>query len=111
MIRIEKRDKIDIVSFNVTKINAMITEDIRVEISRIFEASGSKVILNLKGVSYIDSAGFGCLLSLHRLARTRYGTLKLAAPEPSITKLLEALYLHTIFQVSPDLESCISSFR
>jgi anti-sigma B factor antagonist len=111
MVTIEKRDKIDIASFNVNRINALIADDIRIEISKIFAASGSKVIVDLKGVHYIDSSGFGCFLSLARNAKSRYGIIKFARPEPDIVKLIETLYLHTILEVYPDLDSCIGSFR
>jgi anti-anti-sigma factor len=111
MVRIEKRDRIDIVSFSVSSINALIADDIRNEVGRVFDPSGSRVIIDLKGVNYIDSSGFGCFLSLARMAKSRYGILKFANPEPDIVRLIETLYLHTVLQVFPDLDSCISSFR
>jgi anti-anti-sigma factor len=111
MISVEKTGRIDIVSFSVNKINALVSEEITAEISRVFEASGSKVIIDLNGVEYIDSSGFGCLLSLMRTAKNRYGQLKLARPEPAIRKLLSALYLDTVFQVYEDIDTCLGSFR
>ena len=72
MINIEKRDKIEIISFNVKKIDAMITDDIRERINSVFDNSNSKVIIDLKGVEYIDSSGFGCFLSAMKAARNNY---------------------------------------
>lgn len=111
MITIDKKDKIDIVSFSVSKINALITDEVRESISRIFETSNSKVIINLSGVSYIDSSGFGCFLAIMKTARNNYGVIKFAQPEPAIMELFKALYLHTVFQIYEDLDSCIDSFR
>ena len=65
MINIEKKDKIDIISFSVNKINALITDEIRDSINKVFDKSNSKVIIDLKGVEYIDSSGFGCFLSVY----------------------------------------------
>jgi len=62
-------------------------------------------------VEYIDSTGFGCFLSVMKAARSNYGVLKFANPEPKITELFEALHLHTVFQIYPDLDSCIKSFK
>ena len=111
MINIEKRDKIDIVSFNVNKIDAMITDDIRELINKVFDNSNSKVIIDLKGVEYIDSSGFGCFLSVMRTARNSYGVLKFANPEPRIMELFRTLHLHTVFQIYDDLDVCIRTLR
>jgi len=111
MINIEKRDKIDIVTFPVNKINAHITDDIREDITRIFNNSNSKVIIDLTGIEYIDSSGFGCFLSAMRTAKNNYGILKFANPEPRIMELFQTLYLHTVFQIYSDIDSCIKSFR
>jgi anti-sigma B factor antagonist len=111
MINIEKRGKIDIISFTVNKIDAMITDEIRDGISKVFDNSNSRVIIDLKGVEYIDSSGFGCFLAVMRAAKNNYGILKFSNPEPKIMELFQALHLHTVFQICDDLEACIRSLR
>jgi anti-sigma B factor antagonist len=111
MISIEKRDKIDIISFNVNKIDAMITEDIREQINKVFDNSYAKVIIDLKGVEYIDSSGFGCFLSVLRTARNSFSTLRFVNPEPRIMEILQTLHLHTVFQIYDDLDLCIRTLR
>ncbi|MGC1391876.1 MAG: STAS domain-containing protein [Bacteroidales bacterium] len=111
MINIEKKDKIDIISFTVNKINALIIDEIREGILKVFDNSNSKVIIDLRGVEYIDSSGFGCFLTLMKAARNNYGVLKFANPEPGVSKLFETLHLHTIFQIYSDLDTCLRSFK
>jgi anti-anti-sigma factor len=108
MLNFEKREKIDIISFSV---NALIIDDIREGIIKIFDVSNSKVIIDLKGVEYVDSSGFGCFLSVMKAARNNYGILKFATPEPRVSELFETLHLHTVFQIYKDIDSCIRSFR
>ena len=110
MIVIEKKDKIDIISFSVSKINAHITDEIRVTLNKIFDNSNTKMIIDLKGVEYIDSSGFGCFLSVMKTARSNYGYLKFANPEPGVMDLFQTLHLHTIFQIYDDIDICIRSF-
>ncbi len=110
MIIVEKKDKIDIVSFSVTSINALITEQIREGILRVIDNSNSKIIIDLKGIEYIDSSGFGCFLSVMKASRSNYGILKFANPEPRVMDLFITLHLHTVFQIYDDLESCLKSF-
>ena len=111
MINIERRDKVDIISFSVSNINALITEEIRESVTKLFEISNSKVIIDLKGVDYIDSSGFGCFLSVMKAARNNYGVLKLANPEPRVTELFKILHLHTVFQIFDTVDNCMSSFK
>ena len=111
MINIEKRDKIDIISFTVNKIDAMIIDDIRERINKVFDISNSKVIIDLKGVEYIDSSGFGCFLSAMRAARNNYGILKFVNPEPRITEMFRTLHLHTVFHIYDDLDVCMRTLR
>ena len=81
MINIEKRNKVDIISFNVDKINALIADELKNEIIRVLDNSSPKVILDLKGVQYIDSTGFGCFLSVHKKPGT-FGSMKFGVPNP-----------------------------
>ena len=107
MINIEKRNKIDIITFKVDRINALITDEIRDKINRVLENGNTKVIIDLSGVSYIDSSGFGCLLSIMKTARNNYGILKFVNPEPSVMQVLQTLNLHTVFEIYDDLDVCL----
>lgn len=111
MIIVEKKDKIDIVSFSVTSINALISEQIREGILKVTDNSNSKIIIDLKGIEYIDSSGFGCFLSVMKASRSNYGVMKFANPEPRVMELFKTLHLHTVFQIYDDLESCLRSFN
>ncbi len=111
MFSIEKRDRIDIITFSVKKINALITDEIRDGISKVFDNSNSKVVIDLKGVEYIDSSGFGCFLSIMKSARNNYGILKFVNPEPNVNELFQMLHLHTVFQIYDDMDTCLRSFK
>ena len=111
MINVEKKDKIDIISFSVNSINALITEEIKEGIIKVIDNSNPKIIIDLKGVEYIDSSGFGCFLSVMRAARSNYGILKFANPEPRVMELFQMLHLHTVFQIYDDIDTCVRSFR
>jgi len=111
MISIEKRDKNDIVTFSVNKINALITDEIKQEIGKLFGNGTSKIILDLRGVEYMDSSGFGCLLSILKNARNNYCMLKLANPEPAVMQVLHTLHLNTVFEIYDDLDACIRSMK
>jgi anti-anti-sigma factor len=111
MVNIGKRDKIDIVTFSESIINALNSESIREEITRIFDTPSTRLVIDLKGIEYIDSSGFSCFLSIMKAARNNYGTLCFARPEPRIRDLFNSLHLHTVFEICDDIEECIRLLR
>lgn len=111
MINIERRGKIDIVTFSDNIINALSTDEIRNEINKLFINSNTRLIIDLKGVNYIDSSGFGCFLSIMKTARNNYGSLKFANAETRVKELFHILNLHTVFDIYDDLDECIKSFK
>jgi len=111
MINIEKRDKVDIINFTIDRINALITDELRDEVNKVFENGNAKVVLDLQGVRYIDSSGFGCLLSIMRSAKNNYSILKIANPAPEVLQVIRTLHLHTVFDIYDDLDECVRAFR
>ena len=111
MIKIEKVGNVEVVTFTVKKINALVTDKIKEQVIKLFEQAGTKLIIDLKGVEYIDSTGFGCLLSCYRESKNNYGMMKISNPEPPVKNLFEILHLHTNFEICNDTEECIKSFR
>jgi anti-sigma B factor antagonist len=74
-------------------------------------AQNKKVILNLSGVSYIDSGGLGTLVALYTSARNSGSSIKLANLTQRVGDLLQVTKLLTVFEVYDSEESAIESFR
>lgn len=105
-------NSIDHVTFNgIEKFNALIAEEARIKLLELFEVANAKVILDLSGITYIDSSGFGCFLTTMKYARNNYGVLKLCNLDPGVKALFNTLQLHTIFEIYDNLESCVASFK
>ncbi len=112
MINIEKlENNVDHVSFTgLESLNVIVADDIRAELIKLFEAPNSKVIIDLKGIKYIDSSGFGCFLTTMKAARNNYGKLKICNINTDVLSIFKALQLHTVLDLQEDLQSCINSF-
>ncbi len=111
MIIVEKRDHTDIISFSIDRINALITDELRNQISKVIQNGSQRIIINLKNVKYIDSSGFGCLLSILKAAKNNYCIVKYASPEPEVAEVLKTLHLDTVFEIFDDLDQCVRSMR
>ena len=59
----------------------------------------NRIVLNLAGVSYIDSGGLGTLVALYTTARSAGGTIKLASLTKRVGDLLQVTKLLTVFEV------------
>jgi len=74
-------------------------------------SEGSRIILNLGEVTYIDSGGLGTLVALYTPARNAGGAIKLARLTPRVGDLLQVTKLVTVFDVYDSEEDAVQSFR
>ena len=70
-----------------------------------------KVLVNLAGVSYIDSSGLGALVSGFTTMTNQQGQLKLLNLTKKVQDLLQITKLLTVFDVYEDEIAAIKSFR
>jgi anti-sigma B factor antagonist len=71
--------------------------------------SGKILVLNLAGVSYIDSGGLGVLVGLLTSARAAGGDLKLASPNQRASEVLTITHLSEVFEIHPTAEKAAES--
>jgi anti-anti-sigma factor len=71
----------------------------------------SKLVLDLSGVSSMDSAGIGELALLQTWALERNVNLKCAGANSLVRTLLDLTNLDTVLEVHPSIESALESFR
>lgn len=68
-------------------------------------------MLDLSGVTYVDSMALSALVSALKLARKKGGKLVLLRPTPPVRSLLEVTRLDLVFLVFEDEESAMASFE
>ena len=69
-----------------------------------------KLILNLAGISYLDSTGLGELVSGYRLVKSHGGELKLLNLNKKVSDLLQVTKLYTVFDIHNDETQALASF-
>lgn len=84
--------------------------DLRDTVKMVITQS-KRIVLNLSGVSYIDSGGLGTLVALYTTARNNGGSIKLANLTPRVGDLLQVTKLVTVFDVYDSEEKAIESFQ
>ncbi len=66
------------------------------------EAGNKKVLFNLKGVNYVDSAGLGTLLSASSKIKNAGGVLVICSLSDQVAKLLKTTKVESVFRIQPD---------
>ena len=74
-------------------------------------AQNNQMVLNLGGVTYIDSGGLGTLVSLYTTAHNGGGAIKLSNLTQRVGDLLQVTKLLTIFEVFETEDEAVQSFR
>jgi anti-sigma B factor antagonist len=68
------------------------------------------IVLNLAGVTYIDSGGLGTLVGLYTSAQNAGGSLKLASLNNRVIDLLQITKLVTVFDCFETVDDATKSF-
>ncbi len=71
----------------------------------------SNIVINLGGVSYIDSGGLGTLVSLYTSARAAGGDIKLANLTQRVGDLLQITKLLTVFETFEGEGKAVDAFQ
>ena len=68
------------------------------------------LLLNLTGITYVDSSGVGQLVGAMTSARGQGITLKLLRPNKQVLDLLKLSKLDTVFEIFEDEPTAVASF-
>lgn len=80
-------------------------------VRRLVDDGTSQLILDLRGVSYVDSIGVAELVRSHVIFANRGGRLLLAAVPPHLTQLLRLTKLDQIVESSRSLDDAVEALR
>jgi anti-sigma B factor antagonist len=83
---------------------------LRTTIDNLLSSGATRIVINLEHVDYVDSAGLGSLIELHRTTKAKGGRLKLCSLGPNLKRALEIARLLPIFETCPSEADAMSSF-
>jgi anti-sigma B factor antagonist len=83
---------------------------LRDTINALVAAGRVKLVLDMRDVTRLDSAGIGMLVSKFLTARRSGGSLKILRPTARTDHLMEITKLSTIFEIFDDEDAAVRSF-
>ena len=101
----------------VVKVNGDITLNqggdvlLKDKIQSLLQQGHKKLVLDLGGVSYVDSAGLGQLVQIHSTARSNGGSLRIANVTKKLKDLLVVTKLVTVFDSYDSEAEALASFK
>ncbi len=83
---------------------------LRAMIDNLLASGATRIVINLEQVNYVDSAGLGALIEMHRKTKAKGGNLKLCNLGPNLQRALEIARLLPIFETCPNETAAVASF-
>ena len=106
------REVSDVPVVKVTgEIDAYTAPEFKSALGRVILSGADHVIVDLTDVSYMDSSGFGSLLSATKRVRPRGGTINLVGCNDAIERMLKITRLDVIFGMFPTVDAAVETLR
>jgi anti-sigma B factor antagonist len=109
-LTISRSGDITLVHVGEARLMYPLLSDFSGSVNSLLTGGDKKVVIDLSGVNYIDSASIGCLMDLYRQATANGGALKLAGVQKRVETMLTMTGAQNFLEMHPDQQSAITSF-
>ncbi len=84
--------------------------EVKATVSPLVQQDDTRILLNMAGVSYMDSTGIGELISVFISVRNRQGKLEIVNLTDRMRELFEVAQLVKVFELFDDEATAVESF-
>lgn len=109
-LKTTENDRVTILTLNGDLVIGEAESTFKKTVTRLLEEGKVYLLVDLKGVGFLDSSGLGALVRALTNSQKEGGQTKLVHAGPQIRKLLEMTKLDSVFELHDDLSTAISSF-
>ena len=109
-LTITRTGDVSVVRVGEARLMYPLLSDFAGSVAALFAGGEKKVVVDLAGVNYIDSASIGCLMDLYRQAGAAGGKLKLAGVQKRVETMLTMTGAQNFLEIHADEASAIQSF-
>jgi anti-sigma B factor antagonist len=85
--------------------------ELRKSVEDAVAAGHNNILLNLRGVTHIDSSGIGEMVGVYTTMTRKGGKMKLVNLTPKINDILQVTQLITVFDVFDSESEALGSFK
>jgi anti-anti-sigma factor len=109
-LTISRTGDVAIVHVGEVRLMYPLLSDFAGSVASLLAGGDRKVVIDLAGVNYIDSASIGCLMDLYRQASAAGGKVKLAGVQKRVETMLTMTGAQNFLEIHPDEAGAIRSF-
>jgi anti-anti-sigma factor len=109
-LKVEERGDVKIVRVQEAKLTYPVLSSFFTEVRQQVEAGTRKLVIDLRAVSYIDSASIGCLMDIHRLLQEKSGAVKLSGLQPRVETMISMTGVHKIIELFREEADALDAF-
>ncbi len=92
------------------RVDSATAPDLENSLKKLLEAEKTQIVLDLKNVEYMSSAGLRAMVSTLKAVKRVNGDLRLASPSPRVEEVLRLAGLTSIFSIHPTRDEAVASF-
>lgn len=109
-MKLEENGNVVVVIVKEERLDAHNSENLKLELGRLFNEGKTSVVVDLKEVRFIDSSGLGALVSGFKNASSRQAELKLSSLQSQVKSMFELTRLHRVFDIYQTVDEAIDAF-
>jgi anti-sigma B factor antagonist len=106
---VDTRGDVRIVRVKEPKLTYPVLSPFFAGVRQLVEDGARKLVIDLSGVTYIDSASIGCLMDIHRLLQEKDGLVRLAGLQPRVETMISMTGVHKIIGIHREEEEALAS--
>ena len=110
-LNVEEKNKITIIHLRGKLFGGEFTSELSSALHKLIDEGKRNYVLNLDGVTILNSSGFGIIVGTYTTIRNSGGQLKLTGLSPSISGLLSITKLNKIFQQYSSVNEAVESYK
>ena len=98
----EKKKTIHVSLRKISRINTLIADSIKAELTEIVAAPGRTFIFSMQGITFIDSNGFEAILYIVKRSRESGSNFKICDVSEEVYELIKLMKLNVVFEINPE---------
>ena len=92
------------------RVDSATAPDLENALKQLVETEKTQIVLDLKDVEYMSSAGLRAMVSTLKAVKRINGDLRLCSPSPRVAEVLRLAGLTSIFNIYPSQTDAVGSF-
>ncbi len=92
------------------RLDASTTSNVKGKIDSVARGNLHNLVIDMGGISFIDSSGLGTLVASLRCIRKAGGDIRISSMQDQVRSIFELTRLHHLFEIYDDCEFAVDSF-